>query len=383
MAYDPYGLAAKHYGLNIDANGTAINPKTGQREAVYAIAPDDPLQGDWSNFKFASEGGLTPQHQALTGWAPGYYTDTPSTFDNFMERGTLGGLMAIGGAAFGGAGLAGEAGAGAGADAGVYGLSGIESAAAPGFTYGTAGAGGTALGGATGAGTLAGTAAAAGPGEWADLSGWLGADASGAPAYDATTASVNDALNAGATGGAAAGATGTGTAGAAAAGGGSALSRLTGGNADMINLAGTLGAAGLGAYGASEYSNRLKEIYDDMASKREPYRQQSLAWLNNPSAYVNGPGAASLDATLRRLSVGGNPVSDPTKLGIATQAGLQNWQSAVTGMANLGLSGEDARANVASNAAGAANDVYANLGAGLGAITRPRRTLADYIGGLF
>jgi hypothetical protein len=29
-------------------------------------------------------------------------------------------------------------------DAGVYGLSGIESAAAPGFTYGTAGAGGTA-----------------------------------------------------------------------------------------------------------------------------------------------------------------------------------------------------------------------------------------------
>jgi hypothetical protein len=33
----------------------------------------------------------------------------------------------------------------------------------------------------------------------------------------------------------------------------------------MINLAGTLGAAGLGAYGANEYSNRLKEIYDDMA----------------------------------------------------------------------------------------------------------------------
>jgi hypothetical protein len=41
----------------------------------------------------------------------------------------------------------------------------------------------------------------------------------------------------------------------------------------------------------------------------------------------NGPGAASLDATLRRLSVGGNPIGDPTKLGIATQAGLQNWQS--------------------------------------------------------
>jgi hypothetical protein len=39
----------------------------------------------------------------------------------------------------------------------------------------------------------------------------------------------------------------------------------------LINLAGTLGAAGLGAYGANEYSNRLKEIYDDMAAKREPY----------------------------------------------------------------------------------------------------------------
>jgi hypothetical protein len=33
-------------------------------------------------------------------------------------------------------------------------------------------------------------------------------------------------------------------------------------------------------------------------------------------------------------------------------------------MGNLGLSGEDARANVASNAAGAANDVYTNLALG-------------------
>src|SRR4051812_6493848 len=116
MAYDPYGLAAKHYGVNIDANGTAINPKTGQRELLYAIAPGDPLQGDWSNFKFASDGGLTPQHQSLAGWAPGYYTDTSGTFDQFMERATLGGLAAIGGAAAGGVGLAGEAGATAGAD---------------------------------------------------------------------------------------------------------------------------------------------------------------------------------------------------------------------------------------------------------------------------
>jgi hypothetical protein len=144
----------------------------------------------------------------------------------------------------------------------------------------------------------------------------------------------------GAIGGASAGA---GTAGAAAAGGGSALSRLTGGNADMINLAGTLGAAGLGAYGAS---NTVQSPEGNLrrygSSKREPYRQQSLAWLNDPNAYVNGPGAASLDATLRRLVRGRKPISDPTKLGIATQAGLQNWQSAVTGMGNLGLSGEDA-----------------------------------------
>jgi hypothetical protein len=93
--------AAEHYGHRIDRNGQAVNPATGKLENIYAVAPTDPLAEDWHDFKFESDQGRTSNHVSLVGWAPGYYTANPSTFDNVMERGVLGGLAAIGGAAAG------------------------------------------------------------------------------------------------------------------------------------------------------------------------------------------------------------------------------------------------------------------------------------------
>jgi hypothetical protein len=242
-------------------------------------------------------------------------------------------------------------------------------AAGTGLTAGTtaSGVGGGALGtGVTGSGTALGT---------------FGSE-SLYPVLGGTAAAAG-ATGLGATAGSAGAGAGT-TAGAAA--GGSALSRILDGSAttgDYADLLGKLGAAGLGAYGANEQSNRLRDIYNDMATKRQPFLDKSVQYMNDPASYAAGPGAANLDAVLRRLSVNGNPANNPTSLGIATQAGLSDWRNAVTGFGNLGLSGEDTRANVATNAATAAGNVYGDIGYGLGAITAPRRnTLGDYLKGL-
>lgn len=285
--------------------------------------------------------------------------------------GKIGAATGLAGAAYLGAGALGAGASGAGEVGGSVGADTLAgSAGADTLSAGTAGAGATGLGGVAGAGAAGG--------ETAGL---------GTAGYDASTGLyAGESSNAGAGTYGLGGGGATGAALPAAAGGGSVLSRIISGGgttADYVNALGTLGAAGLGAYGSNEQANRLREIYNDMASKREPYRAKSLEYLNNPQAYAEGPGAATLDATLRRLSVGGNPVGDPAKLAIANSVALRDWRDAVTGFGNLGLAGEDTRANVAMNSANAANEVYGNLGYGIGALTRPpRRTLADYLGGL-
>jgi hypothetical protein len=154
MAYDPYGQPRSITASISTQRHGGKSLKTGQRELVYAIAPDDfrvmELQiRERRRFDAAAQG-------LRTGWARRAITRTSRHLRNFMERGTLGGFGDA--EAPGGAGLAGAGWSSRRRRDGVYGLSGIESAAAPGFTYGTAGAGGTAAARGTG------VAAAAGPG---------------------------------------------------------------------------------------------------------------------------------------------------------------------------------------------------------------------------
>ena len=175
------------------------------------------------------------------------------------------------------------------------------------------------------------------------------------------------------------GAGGMGGAGGVAAG--SAISRIIDGTAttaDWVSVLGTAGATGLGMFSANQKSNSLERLAAENRADRAPFLGAATNWLNNPEAYWSGPGQASLDANLRRLSAShGNPISSPTALGIASKAGLMDWRDAVTGFGNMGLSGADTRANLGIGAAGAQADIWGNLAGGISDIVNPRRSLAD------
>ena len=191
--------------------------------------------------------------------------------------------------------------------------------------------------------------------------------AAGAPAAGATTAG----------GGAIPGT----VAASGAAGTGTALSRIidgTASNADWVSVLGTAGATGLGMFGANQQANSLERLAEQTRAERAPFLQAGTNWLQNPDAYWQGPGQASLDANLRRLSAShGNPISSPTALGIASQAGLQDWRNAWSTAGNLGLGGQDIRANLGTGAARAEADIWGNLAGGVSDIINPRKSLAD------
>jgi len=137
--------------------------------------------------------------------------------------------------------------------------------------------------------------------------------------------------------------------------------------------------AGIGAYASSQQADAIRQIAERSRADREPFRQKALGYLNDPNSYATGPGAATLDAVLRRLSVGGNPIGDPAKLGIATSAGLQDWRNTVLGLGNLGLAGEDTRASLDLNAVKADKGVWDSLGAGVADVVKPQKSLEDIL----
>ena len=195
--------------------------------------------------------------------------------------------------------------------------------------------------------------------------------AAGAPAAGATTAG----------GGAIPGT----VAASGAAGTGTALSRIidgTASNADWLSVLGTAGATGLGMFAANQQGNSLERLAAQTRAERAPFLNQATGWLQNPDSYWQGPGQASLDANLRRLSAShGNPISSPTALGIASQAGLQDWRNAWSTAGNLGLGGQDIRANLGAGAAQADANLLSIGGRGLSEILNPPRkelSLADF-----
>jgi hypothetical protein len=283
-----------------------------------------------------------------------------------------------------GAGAASAEGAAAGSTAAEGTAAGVSASAGPEFTGGltgtVSGSPGLAAGSFNSAGLGAGGASAV-PGLTAPA-GVTGAGALSAGSF--VGESIYPVLG-GAS--AATGATGLGSSSAgsvapttAAAGGGTALSRVLGGNgsgADWASIVGTLGATGLGIYGAGQHADALRDIANQARADRAPFLNASTGWLANPDSYWQGPGKTALDANLRALSANGagNPIDQPTSLGIATQAGLADWRNAVTGFGNLGLAGEDSRNNLMAGAAGAENGIYNSLGYGLSQLTNPPTNL--------
>lgn len=163
----------------------------------------------------------------------------------------------------------------------------------------------------------------------------------------------------------------------------SLLGRIINGSgtaSDWTSLLGTLGATGLGVLGANKQSDALTQIANQSRADRAPFLNQSLGWLNNPESYYSGaPAQAAMKGVLHGLSVNGNPANNPTAMASATEAGLRNWQNAVTGFGNIGLSGQDSRNQLLSNAATADRGVTASLASGLGTLTQPQDDLASMI----
>ena len=161
----------------------------------------------------------------------------------------------------------------------------------------------------------------------------------------------------------------------------SLLSKFMGGNAsgsDLASLIGILGSTGLGMLGSNKQAESLTEIANQSRADRQPFLNKSLEWLINPAAYYSSePAQAAMKGVLHGLSVNGNPANNPTAMATATEAGLRNWQNAVTGFGNIGLAGQDSRNSLLTNAAQSQSGVYDALGYGLSQLTQPKQSLSD------
>ena len=199
-------------------------------------------------------------------------------------------------------------------------------------------------------------------------------------------------LLAGPTGSASAG--GTGAVGGAAAGG-SALGRILGGNGtteDYLSTLGTLGATGLGIYGANQQADAYSDLANQYMAMGAPYRSRLESLYSDPQAYLTSPEVQvpvqqGTDALARSLSARvGNPIGNPTALqeiqNYATNQFYNRLGAERDRLAGYGgLTAYNAAAPGASSAAvGAERGIYDAVGAGLADITNPRPrqvTLSD------
>lgn len=173
----------------------------------------------------------------------------------------------------------------------------------------------------------------------------------------------------------------------------SALQKLLSGTAtgpELAGILGTLGATGLGVYGANQQQNAMSDLAKQYMQMGAPYRQRLEASYADPAGFLaNSPDIqAAVDqgtgALSRALSAqGGNPA--------ASGRPLQEMQNYATNMlygqlgnerqrlANFGglsaLTGAAPGANVA--AVGQQGNVYNALGYGLDQLTRPQNSLND------
>jgi hypothetical protein len=382
-------------GLDIAPDGTAINPATGQRQAVYARTPNDGLTEDYSDFRFDNPGF---GYATLEGLAPGYYADNDATtFDNFMERAIGGGLAALGGVA--GAGLAGVGPAAAAAGEGAVGGTGLGG----GIGFGSGG-GEAVLGSGLvpGAGGVTGLSSGA-----AGASGISGAAAAGTPLAPGFFAAeslypVAGGL-AGAAGGAAAGASGgvtgasgaggaaSGAAGAAASTAAGRILRGQGTLEDYLSVGGTLGATGLSIYGNNQIADRYENLANQYMGLGAPSRERYEASFDPNFDVTKLPGLQSAmdvssQALMRGLSTQGNPYGNPGGLmeaqkyimGNVALPALQNYRNQNASTGGFGAF-STAAPQVAGNAIGTSGNMWADIGRGLGQLANPPTSLEQIL----
>jgi hypothetical protein len=175
----------------------------------------------------------------------------------------------------------------------------------------------------------------------------------------------------------------------AGTGAATALGRILNGTATAADWASVLGIAGgaaLNWIGQNNYSDALTNIANQARRDRLPFLNKATEWFNNPESYYSGePAKAAMNATLRGLSVSGNPFGSGTSLALANEAGLRDWRNAWTGAANIGLSGQDSRNALLASSANADRGGLAGIGSAIGQLTTPANSLEgilrNYLGG--
>jgi hypothetical protein len=264
-----------------------------------------------------------------------------------------------------------------GADMGLGGLGGsgygqpgsLLGDAMQGFTAADASAGANALG----VGAIPGVAPAA---------------TGGFTAAQLTAAGLNPALaGLGAAAGPVAGAAGAGgsTLGSILSGAGSAISGLGSsfaptGNTDLSKLLGSLLPAGLGYLGADSQANAMKDIYNQTRADRMPALTAYNTALQNPNTfYQSAPAMGAVDAVLRKLSVNGNPASNPGSLSQAAAYNLGGYNDYLRGLTPAAFGTANTEANISMNGAGADAGKYNAVGYGLGQYFNPQPNLNDLL----
>lgn len=145
--------------------------------------------------------------------------------------------------------------------------------------------------------------------------------------------------------------------------------------ADYAQLAGQALPGLIGAYQSSQQTDALRGISEQARNDRLPFLNAGTAMLS-PDWYKSPEAMGSLDAIIRKLSVGGN-VSDPAKLGIASTA-LN--QGRVNNAATLGAVGTGGNIPaLQTNAVTQSGQTGANIGSAVSNVFNPQQTLAELL----
>lgn len=376
--YVPQELQGSYLPVNYGAGGDVLRDAQGRVLGVYRTGDDMTGTGNGQNNYLPWD--ILQKYPQLGGQLGTQYQEANSNpLKDPIFAGALG-AIALGGMGFLGEGAGAVGGLESGFTPAELGLGGGEAAVGgleAGFTPSELGIGSSGGGLPSIGGTMDASGALAYPNSGVTVANGMG---SGTIYANAATPNALESFL-GLPGGSLTGLTSSGN---AAGGAGSALGRILDGSAttsDWLSVLGTAGATGLGILGSSQQASTIRDLANQSRADREPFRQAALGYLQNPASYVEGPGAATTDAVLRRLSVGGNPIGDPAKLGIATGAAMQDWRNAVLGFGNLGLSGEDTRAQLGLAGANADANVWNSLGYGLGQVTNPQKGFDDFLKG--
>jgi hypothetical protein len=145
------------------------------------------------------------------------------------------------------------------------------------------------------------------------------------------------------------------------------------------NILSGLGQAGLGYLGADKMADAYQNIYNQTRADRMPALGAFNTALQNPNDFYNSaPAMGATDAVLRKLSMQGNPASNPGLLSQAAAYNLGGYNDYLRALSGPAFGTTNSEINVASGAANAQGGGLNALGFGLNTAMQQPSALDDY-----